>query len=479
MSNKFYLLLAVVVMLASLTPLASVQKVQAATVTTRAVALSQNTNTGTATYNIAFDAPTTTIGSMEFAFCDSALLGTVCNAPTGLSVSGVGFAGTGGLKTGVVPANILTGTGGTNVTGFALGATTNAPACSVTTTTSTVLSTNTIASSGNNACGIRIAHATAAQTFNGATNKVWVQFTTITNPTAVSLSSTLFIRIATYGTIAYGTYQDGGTVATTIRPAQTVSFKIAEILGFCVGTLAQGTVSYQTQFVSATLAPDCAGTQGTSLSLGTASNSTTTCISPVTVANASHTTGCNDSSAGSDRYAYAMVRSNGANGTVVYYRPASSTSQATLQIAAASCGAFGSSNRADQCINPVNDDQTIAVGTVAPWQSAGTNEEFGMVVPRTNTVTRSTTNLAIATGTTSYAGTGEISGNTACTTGVLTQDCWNWHRGSIGTLASSTAGVNAPIDNEALQILHAVKPATVTPTGAFTVAIDYFAITFY
>jgi hypothetical protein len=129
----------------------------------------------------------------------------------------------------------------------------------------------------------------------------------------------------------------------------------------------------------------------------------------------------------------------------------------------------------------VNEDNSIAVGNVSALTATASNEEFGTAVSRRNFVGRSTTgNLALNTSATGYGFTGEYTGGVACTTGLAaTQDCWNWSRTGSGLLASSTAGVNSAIDNEAIQIMFASKPSTTTPTGTYAVDISYYALATY
>jgi hypothetical protein len=452
--KKAYMVAAVVVSVASLAPLLSATPVQAAQITNRSMYLSNNRNNGAATaYSIQFDAPTTTIGSFEVAFCDTPLPGTVCNSPAGFALTSVAFAGTGGLKTGVPLANISDGTSGTNVTGFALGTAGNAPACGVATTTGTVLSTNTIPASGNSACGIRIAHSSAAQSFATANRNVWMQFTAVTNPTA---SGTFFARIATYGTNTYTTPLDTGSVAQSVRAQTNVTFRVQEILQVCAG----GTPAISTATAIGTgNTCDATGITGytTVVDLGVA-DPTSVSVTPVATGGATQ---------GNAQNGFVMVRTNAANGASYQYRAVQDTSGTTngeLKVPGATCNANPSTSSSDPCINSVPVTQAGTSDIVA-----GT-EEFGMSAFGVNRTSGASTAVTVDT---NYDGTGTTGATCTPATGV---NCWTWRPdGTAATIAASTA----PIDDEAVLLKFAAASSLTTPTGAYQVNVDFFAVPTY
>jgi hypothetical protein len=441
--KKTYVAVALTLLVSVLAPVLSSSTASAVGFTTRSLSLSNNTTTAslaTTTYSFSVIAPTganTSLGSVEVDFCTTALYGA-CATPTGMVV-----------------------------TGAAIG--TSSPAGGGTVTSSQTGTPNTNLVSSGTAPQVRFKWG-SVQTLT-LPQTVTFTFTTMQNPTS---AGTFYARVGFFSDTSYTTFTDKGTVAQSVQALQNVSFKVAETLSFCVGSLATGTFAYTT-FNAATLGTGCSDTAGTSVSLGTAPGLTTACITPVST----HTSTCNDSSTGSDRYGYAMVQTNAGNGVVIGYRPnnnGSTFQNKTLEIASSTCAAFASANRADGCFNPVNEDAALAIGNVAPFLTTSSTEEFGMSVPRKNTVGRGTTNLNLNTSSTGYGFTGEVTGGTACSTGAAAgQDCWNWHRTGSPTIASSSAGATSAIDWEAIQLMFAAKPSTVTPVGSYQVNIEVYA----
>ena len=388
------------------------------------------------------------LGSVEVDICTTPFLGTACTAPTGLAF-------TASTLTNMVPA------GGT-------------PVLSSATTGATPA---TDLGSGAAAARIRISYTTAQAITTAA--PVTFEITGITNTSTVG---TFYVRIGFWTVLnwANGSMIDGGAAANSVQAAQNVSFKVQETLGFCVGGMQNSTVAFGS-FSSTTITNDCAQSSATAISLGTAPDITTTCITPV----ATRTATCDDAaSVATQKYGFAMLRTNAANGATIGYRPnnnGTTFTNNTLQVASATCTGFASGFRTDSCVNPVNEDQGVAVGTVSAWVTGtGTNEEFGMVIPTTSSNGKSTAVLTNNPGAVSaanrYIGSGNLSGGTACTTGgAAAQDCWNWHRTGTATLASAPS----PVDNESLEILFASKASATTPTGAYSVDVDYYAVPTY
>jgi len=415
-------------------------------------------------YTLDFRMPTpitnVSLGSLEILFCTTALRGA-CTGPTGMGVAG--------------PATVVSASrNGSGITAPVMGTVANAPSDA-----GTSINSN-LASSVSAARSIRVIWA-SAQTV-AANDRITLVLGNITNPSA---TGTFFARFASYTTAGASTVSitgaqtDDGTVANSIQAQQNVSFKIQETLSFCVGVMPNATVPFYSTAVgavgatfagSANLTTACAQSAGTALSLGIAVDSTTTCVTPITT----RTSGCNDPTSGvlDDHYAYAMTQTNAASGASIGYRPAAPTNyaRATLQQSGVSCSAFGASNRADACINPVNEDQGSAVNVAIAFPATSSLELFGMSVAALNTTGSQTTNLARnSTGANSYGYSGDLAGT--CTTGTSSTNCWNWNRTGFGTLASSTA----PIDKESIEILFATKPGITTPSGQYDVYIDYYA----
>jgi hypothetical protein len=441
------LLVAVALLCSVAVPMLMGRSAEAVAFTTRSLSLSNNTNAGstaTTSYSFSVVVPTggtTGLRSVEVNFCTSPLFGA-CTAPTGMSVSSAGV-GTTSPAGGATPSSSDSGT-----------------------------PNSALASSGTSR-QVRFQWG-SDQTLSLPATVTFI-LTNIQNPTT---AGTFYARIGFFGNgdTTYTTVTDSGVVAQAVQATQTVSFKVQETLSFCVGAMPNATVAY-TGFGAASLTNNCAQSAGTNIAMGIAPDSTTSCVTPVSV----RTGTCDDTSTTNDNnYAYAMLQTNAGNGSTIGYRPNSSTSytQGTLQRAGATGCTFTS--RTDQCINPVNEDASIAVGSVAPWLSSSTAEQFGMVVPAINSTGRGTSVLTNNPGAVSavnrYIGSGNLSGGTACTTGgASAQDCWNWHRTGTATLASAPS----PVDNEAIQIFFATKAAITTPSGQYDVNIDYYTVPTY
>jgi len=323
---------------------------------------------------------------------------------------------------------------------------------------------------GSTAARIRITYATPQSVTPGTTD---VSFN-ITGVTNSSSAGTFYARIGFFSDNAWTTYTDGGGMAQSVQAVQTVSFKVQETLSFCVGSMDNTTVSFG-GFSAASLGNGCSDSSGTSISTGIAPDSTTACVTPAETRSA--TCDDTDGAVADDHYGYAMIATNASNGATVGYRPddnGTTFTEGTMQIASASCSGFTSSERADGCINPVNEDQSVAVGTAAAFVTTSANELFGMAVPAVNATGRATSALARNTTSTGYGYTGNITGS-ACSAGTSTTDCWNWHRTGTATLASASS----PLDNEALQIFFATKAGITTPSGAYAVNIDYYSVPTY
>ena len=422
------------------------QKSNAATITARSLALSKNVTSSTGTtYTFQATVPTgstlTQIGSIEVDLCTTPFLGATCTAPTGLAF---------GAPSASALANPNPSAGTPVLNGAALSQTPNANL-----------------GTGSAAARIRV-NWTSAQTVTAGSTVISFDITNIQNPSTVG---TFYARMGFFQDTAWTTFRDAGAMANSVQVVQNLSFKIAETLAFCVGSMPNATVAFAS-FAAASLTNDCVQSAGASISLGTAPDPVTTCITPVSARSSS----CDDASGvgAVTRYGYAMIRTNASAGATVGYRPNSSTNftQGTAQQSGATGCVF--TTRTDFCINPVNLDQGVANGTVTGWVGGtGTNEEFGMAIPAKNNTGRATNVLTRNSSNTGYGFTGNLSGGTTCSTSGTSSamDCWNWHQTGNATLATAAS----PVDNEALQIFFASKVATVTPTGQYAVDIDYYA----
>jgi hypothetical protein len=440
--RKLAVVAAAALALLSLTPLLSAGTAQAVGFTTRSMSLSNNTNSsGVATTSYSFSVVVPTGGStglrgVEINFCTTALYGS-CTGPTGMSVTSATIG-------------------------------TTSPASGGTLTSSNAGTANTgLASSNSGTRQVRFQWGSDQTLTLPAT--VTFAINNIQNPTT---AGTFYARIGFFGNgdTTYTTVTDKGVVANSVQATQNVTFKVQETLAFCVGAMPNATVAHG-GFAAASLTVDCAQSAGTNIALGIAPDATTGCVTPVSVRSAT----CEDpSTTDDDNYGYAMVRTNAAGGVSVGYRPNSSTNftQGTLQVSGTTGCTF--TVRSDACINPVNEDQSQAAGNAVAFPSASSNEVFGMAVPAKNNTGRATNVLSRNSSATGYGYTGNLTGS-ACSAGTSTTDCWNWHRTGAATLASSTSAV----DNEAIEVFFATKAAITTPSGQYSVDIDYFSVPTY
>ena len=454
LSRKGYLFAALVLFVGIAYPAFNTGDSSALTITSRSMSLSRNVASATATtYTFQATVPTggaTTLGSIEVILCAGSsgpLLGTACVAPTGLAF-------TGSTLTSPLPS-----AGTPTLNGALTGQTPNANL-----------------GSGASAARIRTTYATPQSVVAGTT----VVSFNITGITNTSTAGTFFARMGFFSDNAWTTYTDGGAMANSVQALQNVSFKVQETLAFCVGAMPNATVAHYagdgttpavgTTFAgTASITNNCAQSAGTSINLGIAPDSSTTCLSPVSVRSAT----CVNGSDGDNRYAFVMLATNAANGASVAQRinSAGTFTQGTLQIASASCS-FPS--QTDSCIDPVNGNTP---GNPIGMPTITTTEAVGMVVAGRNNQGRATNALIRTTGAAGYSGSGNVTGGTPCSSGTSanTTNCWNWNRTGNGTLATATG----PIDNEALQILFATKSAITTPPGQYLVDIDYFSVPAY
>jgi hypothetical protein len=400
-------------------------KVDAGQITSRSVSMTDNRiypgsgSVGDAVaYTFTFTPTASTIGSMQFDFCTTAL--GACTPWNGSATTG--------------PATFTS----SSISGFAFGTRT--------------------------ASQMRITRAAAAVT---ATQQN-VVLSALRNPTCGTNNCTFFVRMTTFSDIAYGTPVDSGTVAASVQTAMNVSFRVQETLDFCVGTLREtasglggGSVVTNAAFNSTNFTTSnlstCAGSGlgSPNIDLGIASFGTVR-TSPVPVS----------TTEGSENYGIAMLSTNATNGSVVGYRSVRDAASGELKVAAATCNANPSTITTDQCINSAG-----SAGNSAAIGTASTTEAFGMTIPTKNSTSSSRATNVLTTAT-NYLGSGAGTGG-ACTTGNVGTDCWYWNQTAGG---DTIATASSPVDYEALMIKFAAKAAITTPPGQYLINIDYYAV---
>lgn len=188
---------------------------QAAQLTARSLTLTSSAPGATGVgYTFAFTAPTaTTVLSADVLLCTTA--SGACTTPSDIVTTGAAVGTVSGL-----------GSGGTW--------------------------TGTFSTNG------RLQIANASNT--GSPSTASVQITGITNPSTTN--TTIYARITTYATAAWGTPIDTGTVASSTATQINLSAAVDETLTFCTGT-------------SGITSSSCAGATGSSVNLGTLTTTTT------------------------------------------------------------------------------------------------------------------------------------------------------------------------------------------------------------
>ncbi len=437
--------LAAVLAFAALLPLVFNDTAHGAQLTSRYVDLSSVTSSGgnssegsgrdggdafgqDVTYTVGFTVATTgNIGGVVIDFCsDSPITGLTCTAPTG-------------FNTNDATLGIANQTG---ITDFAVDAA-NSDA-------NTVVLTRT-AANVNAATAVEIDLGTTAVTDG------------FTNPTT---TGTFYARVVTYAATATaqaytstvpGTYVDDGGVAMAIANHLTLTARVQEVLQFCVGTDDSSTLS--SSGAGAT-GDDCTDVLGTDLSLGVVDSSSIQRTSDAD----NGTTGVQLT--GND--GLFMLRTNAANGAIVYYKAEhvtglSNGGAATLRRGSVDdCGTIAAVNNA--CFNSAGGD------TVTPAQSAITagTELFGMTLKNRSNVTGGATNVLTCDA--AYDGDG------SCTTGAATG--YAWSAGATPTF-DTIATSSGPVDDEIAYTEFAATASPTTPTGLYTVTANFVATSTY
>lgn len=352
------------------------------------------------TYTVGFTVQTTgNIGGIAIDFCgDSPITGDTCTAPTGFNVN----EGT------LLLANQ------TGITDFQIDAATDS---------NTLILTRTGgAQNVNNGVAVELDLGSTAAA-NG-----------ITNPTSVGA---FYGRILTYATTGAaqgytdstvpGAFVDDGGIAMAIANELTVTARVQEVLEFCIGTDDDSSLAN-------IAGDDCTDVSGTDLDLEVVDSNT--------IATTSNISDPNDG--------VVLIRTNAANGAVIYYKSEQDTSSGKLKIAGGTCVG---TNFDDPCFNSTGTTQNAIV--------AGT-EEFGMTLRDLNTTSGGAT--------TAVTCNAEYDGDGSCSTGAVTGYAWD-DTGSFDVIASSAG----PIDDEKASVEFAATASPTTPTGLYTVTANFVA----
>ncbi len=371
----------------------------------------------------------TAIQSFKFVACTTALgtygVGSTtsypnCTAPTGLSINA-------GTQQGTV------GGSWTNTTGF----------------------TRTTSTTGNCNPGAAVLCITRTQAAAESGAAKTITWNSQVSPTTAN--STFFIGMYMYSDNAYATNVDYGTVASAVVQSLLVTATVTEVLQFCIGA---STVNDLTTAVTSS----CGTAPGASSTVGLGNlDPTTISISPI----AASPNGGNASNG------IAILRTNAQNGTNVSYDAIAAGSGTNhlgaLRVTGATCNA-GAVNT-DQCINSQGASQAAF--------TAGT-ENFGFTIAGVSCVTEQTFTgaytCAYTSGTEHLAPQSQYIGQ-AATFGTSNGFAYSETTGSSTLIAAASAG--NVVEDEALIMKFASTPAISTPSGAYSVSIDYTVVSSY
>jgi hypothetical protein len=410
-----YFGVALVVAVATLTPLLLSPHANAAQITGRKLTIGSGVPSAVTTYAFDFTVPTTgtIVKSLAADACTTAV-GT-CTTPSGFSVTGVTLTG---QPTGL---------------GDASGWTVN---------------TSTTGS-------LRLANSSDATTPSGAQH---VSFSGVTNPSTVNTS--FFLRITTYSDGSWTTPIDTGTTASAVVQTLTVNAAVAEVLNFCVGST---TVNDATSSPGA----DCTAIGGTSLNIGTLDTGSTN-VSPVNTNGGDNKNGVamiRTNAASGAVVSYDSIQQSGTN------------QLGTLRISGANCNA-SSSTLTDQCIRAKGTTQgTIAAGTENFGMTIGA-VNCGSVSSYTCTFSSGAYNLQRDTNYDGN-GTNTFTTDSGAVGGTTNQGyAWD-DSGTAQNIASSAASTTKVIDDEAMILKFAATPSITTPFGLYAAQADFIAVPTY
>lgn len=415
---------------ASLAPLISVSKAEAAQLTSRSVAISTSAPSATGVgYVFKFSwGEATAVRGAIMQFCTTPL-GT-CTLPTGMNVSAATVDGS---------------------TGF--------PGGALSTTKNTASAGECTAATGAAATMVCL---TSASVTSGTGTDATISLGGITNPQLVTTPgqlTTIYARVTLYAAAGFTSPVHAGTVAAAINRQLTVSGRVQERLLFCVAAATDGSA------LPANL-PACAAITDTNIDLGVIDNST---IAKSPVANNP------PSSQGNARYGIAMVNTNASNGVAVtYFAEPDTTSGAAEQLRAfrvpgASCQTDATAI-VDQCFRSAaaNGSSTMTAGS----------ELFGLEVPcilastggaAVDGITSTTKNLVANA---AYSGTDANTDPVTNCQNTEVNTKYSWNPTSAATEIANSATV---VDNELIKLNFAATASATTPTGAYTVRSTYIA----
>jgi hypothetical protein len=446
----------------------------AATLSSRSVAISTSQPSATGVgYTFTFNPPTTApIQSMVFQFCNQPL-GTCVLPGTDGSPSA-----TETIDVSHVTASAGAITGWTNNgTGF------------------TEYSTNVDAGGCNESDGgsgvATMYCVTRTQAANETPGAKTFTINGIRNPIiqAGNNNEAVYVRITTYSDTAFATAVDSGTVAASIVNQLTVTGRVQERLVFCVFALDDTAGSSSTVGVADNEYPEnCSAFEaeaGSNVDIGVVDD---TSVAKSPVDNNPPT------SNGNDTFAAAMVNTNASGGVSIGYYPTAATTGTeqlrNFRVAGATCN-NSEAILTDQCFRG-------AATTGTDLSAAGTDKErFGLVIACVMNNTEFTALTGGATGavpTTSNLGAGGSGAGTGNTfnssygnaDGVITDtgntnNCENSDVGDTVAWDSTASTViplissNTVVNNESIKMNFGAVAEATTPTGTYTVATTFIA----
>jgi hypothetical protein len=391
------ILVAAVLVAATVLPLVHTPKAQAAILTNREIKMSSSATSATSTtYHVEFDVGSTTaIQGIVVAFCaNTPIIGdTTCSTATGLDLNGAGSVAVSGQSG--------AGAGLVNLSTF---------------TTATMLDSDRTIS----------LTAASAVTPSAVGDTAYFDITTVTNPSTLG---SFYARIYTYATntaannysaATPGTYVDAGGVALSTAAQITVTAKVAERIIFCVYTDSTDP-DYNDN--------DCDSQQGTGVSLGD-TNGVLDPSGPFVDKNAKYTITTNASQGAIIRLKGTTLTKGGDTITAIGSTPTTTNTGGTEQFGLCSYRLTSTTSglTVDEVYNGGTASET-ACGTTS--QTAGTGSTGG---------TGSPTQAEFAFDTNATDGTGSLYGDT-----LATKTAGNYSTGIIafvGNISNSTeAGI--------------------------------------
>ena len=249
-----------------------------------------------------------------------------------------------------------------------------------------------------------------------------------------------------------------GVFAQSTSQTLTVTARVQERLDFCVGST---TVDDATTSVGAA----CSNITGTDVQLGVLDSGITN-VSPVSAAAAG----------GDNENGVVMIKTNAINGAVIDYKAIQETSSGKLKIVGQSCSGV---LLTDPCFN--------SAGTTALVIDGSVQEAFGMAIAGVNCGSTLAYTCTFASSTYNLIRDNEYDGdNSGQNNNTYVSDAgvvagtptgeYSWDdSGTADRIASSASSSTKVIDDEALILKFAAKPAATTPTGSYQVQADFIA----